>query len=291
MLVEYRLIAKRLNPDATIGQNFTPLTRTQRAAFIQDVLFVSNPEWFTRAERAYFSLILRSARRADKVLTSSRTEAARMAAAGVGSSNTPFAVGLGLSPALLEAVPVRPPFVNPQLGEFLLTVGRLNVRKNLGNVIEGVRPAISPERPLIVVGARDGAEGERSQAIDHLIDERSVIFSGTVSDPELSWLYRNCRLFLCLSLDEGYGLPPVEARTLGSRVLVSERPVFRETLGAAATYVDPLDVPAIRDTVAGILLECRRPTTAFVPPAWSDVAIAFRSALTSDLTEPRDDAP
>ena len=48
-------------------------------------------------------------------------------------------------------------------------------------------------------------------------------------------------------------MPPVEAQYFGTRVLVSDLPVFRENLAAGALFVDPTDVEAIADGIRGVL--------------------------------------
>jgi glycosyltransferase involved in cell wall biosynthesis len=121
--------------------------------------------------------------------------------------------------------------------------------------------------PLVIVGERDGQEGELPSWVEEAITEGSVRFTGFVETSNLRWLLRNCALYICLSLDEGFGLPPVEARALGAQVLVSDRPVFRETLGAEAHYVDPTSVADIGRAVARLL----QPGTAL--PADEDLQV------------------
>ncbi len=77
----------------------------------------------------------------------------------------------------------------------------------------------------------------------------SVRFLGFVSDAELAWLYRNAALVVFLSLDEGFGIPVIEALALGSPILASDIEVFHEIAGNRAAYVDPTDVEAIGRSV------------------------------------------
>ncbi|MFW2236756.1 glycosyltransferase family 4 protein [Rhodococcus opacus] len=250
--VELPFVARKIgNVDAVLAQNFSPVG-SPSVVYVHDVLFQSNPEWFTRVERAYLSLIPRLARRAGSVVTSSGAERARIRSHNpeIGRVATS---GLGVARGLLSAEPVPPPVVSA-VAEFVLTVGRLNVRKNVQRIIDaGVGSGlITPEYPLVVVGEASGKNAPIPPSTRAAVEDGSVIFTGRLSDGELRWLYENCDYFCCLSLGEGFGLPPVEARAFGARVLVSDLDVFRETLGAHAAYVDPLDVERIAAAMAAL---------------------------------------
>jgi len=93
----------------------------------------------------------------------------------------------------------------------------------------------------------------------------------------LKWLYTHCALFVCLSLDEGFGLPVVEAATLGCRVLASDIPVFRETIGCHATFVDALDVDGISRAIRDIVGQ--QPTPAAAEYRRTDADATFVQGL------------
>jgi glycosyltransferase involved in cell wall biosynthesis len=120
----------------------------------------------------------------------------------------------------------------------LLAVGRLNARKNLARLVRALAAGgvIDPSHPLVVVGEAQGRTGD----VDFVADAE-VHWLQSVSSSELRWLYENATGFMFASLDEGYGLPPLEARAFGCPVAVSDIPVFRENLGDGALYFDPLD--------------------------------------------------
>lgn len=222
--------AKRHKADAVITQNFAARAhRRASAVYLHDVLFLSNPEWFTRAERAYFSRMIAWLPRADVVFTSSSSEAQRIRSWTRRDDVSP--VGLGMSTELYSEGETDPdPTV--EAGQFILTVGRINARKNLEQVIRAAIASghATAERPLLVVGPEDGLLP--TLPADLLIEMRKadVRFTGYVSESRLRWLYANCSAFICLSRGEGFGMPPVEAAYFGAPLIVSELPVFRETL-------------------------------------------------------------
>ncbi|MFD5278067.1 glycosyltransferase family 4 protein [Pseudarthrobacter sp. NPDC058362] len=67
----------------------------------------------------------------------------------------------------------------------------------------------------------------------------SVVFHNGVSDEEYDALLRRATALVSLSRAEGYGLPLVEAMAVGTPVIASDIPIFREVGGDAAGYVDP----------------------------------------------------
>ena len=235
--------ARRVDADVVFVQNFATGGGGLRVVFLHDVLFVTNPEWFSRPERMYFSFMARWAGRADLVLTSSATEADRILHHS--TARKVVAVGIGMSTELVAAVPV--PVAGLTAGCFMLTVGRLNVRKNLGPTIEAALDSgqISADRPLVVVGSADGKGEQLPERVARAVEDGSVIFAGFVGDAELSWLYSNTALFLFLSLGEGFGMPPREALHFGAPLIVSDIEVFRETMPADVVRVDPRDVDGI----------------------------------------------
>jgi glycosyltransferase involved in cell wall biosynthesis len=242
-ILELPFLARRLGVDLTLAHNFTPLFG-RSAVFVHDLMFVTNPEWFTTKERAYFALMTLTLGRARWVLTSSRSEAARITR--VARSHPRVSpVGLGMSRALSAAVASRPPGLD-YVQDFLLSVGRLNARKNLGSAIEAAIASgvVSPATPLLIVGEPGGKSATLAASVAGAVESGAVRFLGFVDDDGLAWLYENARVFLFFSLDEGFGMPTLEAVQFGTPVVASDIAVFREILGSRARYVAPHDVEA-----------------------------------------------
>ena len=241
--VELPALARKIDADYIVAHNYAPLGR-RSLVFVHDVMFIDHPEWFSRSERAYFAVMPAMLRRASAVATSSSTEAARIVKR-VGGVDQVTAVGLAVSSDLLESDPTRPADA-PET--FALIVGRLNVRKNLENAIKAalISERVTRDSPLLVVGdSGHSGRSDLSGEIAHAVDSGCVRFLGSVTNGELRWLYEHARVTLYVSLDEGFGLPPVEAASFGSPVVVSDLPVFRETMGDGAVFVDPHDPGSI----------------------------------------------
>ena len=243
-IFELPLLNLRHKADAIISHNFTPMFGPS-LVFIHDFLFLSNPEWFTFAERRYFSLMPLLARRAKMIFTSSDNEARRIRRLGrKGQQALP--IGLGPNMSIVDAIPKPIPELQDFPG-FILSVGRLNIRKNLGMTLDAALQSgrVSPGYPLIVVGAESGRRAQFSHAVSRAVESKAIRFLGYTSNEELSWLYAKADLFVFLSLDEGFGMPLLEALSLGTKVLASDIPVFREIVGNAGVLVDPTDIAAV----------------------------------------------
>jgi glycosyltransferase involved in cell wall biosynthesis len=120
-------------------------------------------------------------------------------------------------------------------GDYVLTVGTLEPRKNLQRVQEAARLAGAELR---VAGARGWGDVETAGWL------------GRVSDAELVRLYRGAKCVVYASLYEGFGLPIVEAMACGAPVVTSRGGATEETARGAAVLVDPYDPAAIAAGIA-----------------------------------------
>lgn len=284
--VALRLGYHALGYDVLITQNFTPLAMSRKnrviyATFVHDVLFAEYPEWFTWRERQYLRIATASARRSDVLLTSSLSEGRRISRAWRNQAPKVRSVGLASPLPLQRATSTRPKSstLPSEVRPFILAVGRLNVRKNLARLVEAYSAStrLKSKFDLVIVGTTDGRwSGLSSKAVP-----ATVRLLGAVSDGELVWLYQNCRLFVFPSLDEGFGLPLVEAKSCGSAVAASNIDVFRE-LGCVDYYFDPRSVSDIGRVLETALNEETAPGRGQIAtslPAWDDVAERTRAAI------------
>jgi glycosyltransferase involved in cell wall biosynthesis len=259
--------------DVVLAQNYTPLrSRAVRATFIHDLMFEEHPEFFTRPERVYFAGIPWSARFADVVLTSTRAEADRIERTRPKLAGKVLPIGLTV-PESFAAAATADPGLDLQPGRFLLCVGRLNARKNVNRLIDALRAQdlVTDDFPLVVVGEPDGLAIARIDPAD-----RRFRFVGGVSDGSLKWLYEQCRLFVFPSLDEGFGLPVVEAAICRAPMVLSDIPAFRE-LAPAATFFDPHDEASIGAAIGRELAGEPSPPPEVVVPTWSEVVGRIRA--------------
>jgi glycosyltransferase involved in cell wall biosynthesis len=133
---------------------------------------------------------------------------------------------------------------------YLLFVGTREPRKNLARLIEAWEP-LAGEIDLLVAGAKgwDETTDQRYKALPNLR------FLGQVTDIELNVLYAEAEALVFPSLDEGFGLPILEAFYHGTPVITSQVTALVEVAGNAAELVDPLAVEDIRRGIELVLKE------------------------------------
>jgi alpha-1,3-rhamnosyl/mannosyltransferase len=144
--------------------------------------------------------------------------------------------------------------------EMLLSVGNLEVRKNVVNALRAL--ALLPERYRLVLAGGDGYGAEAIHAfIAQQGLERRVIRLGFAPAERMPVLYQSASALLFPSLEEGFGFPVLEAMAHGLPVVTSNTSSLPEVGGEAALYVDPLDVADIAaKTVQAVEDEATRRT-------------------------------
>ena len=113
---------------------------------------------------------------------------------------------------------------------FILTVGKLEPRKNLKRLIEAFSLLGDKKSELVVVGPK-GWQNEDVQSINRLYNsslDSNLKFLGMVNDEELYSLYLSCIFFAYPSIWEGFGYPPIEAMKLGTPVATSNSSSLKE---------------------------------------------------------------
>ncbi len=152
--------------------------------------------------------------------------------------------------------------VNPGQ-KFLLYVGGISPHKNLKTLINAFEEIVSNEQfadiKLILVGDyKDdpffSAYPDLKKQVADLNLEDKVVFTGFVEDADLAYLYNTAYLLVFPSLEEGFGLPAIEAMACGTPVAASNCSSLPEVLGDAGRFFDPLD----QDNMAQIIMEILR---------------------------------
>lgn len=125
----------------------------------------------------------------------------------------------------------------------LVYMGSFMPYKNVEALVRAA--ALLPEYELHLMGRVTAAQRDRLTA---LAPTARLVFHDGASDEDYNTALRSATALITASRDEGFGIPLVEAMSVGTPVIVSDIPVFREVGGpdgAAAAYVDPDDVPGL----------------------------------------------
>lgn len=142
-----------------------------------------------------------------------------------------------------------------QLGwrDYFLHFGAVEPKKNLGRVVEAYL-ASGVTTPLVIVGGRGWLSEPETALLGHVkalggpSSDRIHVYE-YMSFATLVSLIRGARAVLFPSLYEGFGLPVLEAMSLGTPVLTSNQGSLPEVAGDAALQVDPYDVDALSQAI------------------------------------------
>jgi len=140
--------------------------------------------------------------------------------------------------------------------KYILFVGTLEPRKNLENLIKAFSKVInrlSIDISLVVVGGKGWGGVDPSELARKYCIEEKVIILGYVSDEHLCYLYKYAIFLAMPSFYEGFGLPIIEAMSLGTPVLTSNCSSMPQIAGNAAVLVNPHDVASIGDGIIKML--------------------------------------
>lgn len=148
---------------------------------------------------------------------------------------------------------------NIEYKKYLLYVGTIEPKKNVGRAIAAYRLIPNLDMPLVIVGKRgwlwEGEIGSQLERESLGLDcsGKKVLFLEKVDNEELKYLYAGACCFIFPSLYEGFGLPPLEAMSFGCPVIVSATSCLPEVCGDAALYVDPYSVSDIKNQIKKLL--------------------------------------
>lgn len=137
-----------------------------------------------------------------------------------------------------------PNFVNNRhLDSFYLCNSQHRKNKNIPLIFEAFSDLLMSRRIdsktyLVIVGSK-GPETKKlcRLAYDYRID-KNIIFTKSLTDNELAWLYKNCQIFIAASSFEGFCIPLAEAITFSTKIVCSNIPIFREIGDDNCTYFD-----------------------------------------------------
>jgi len=232
-----------------------PLSPTDYVFTMHDISMFTHPEFYPPAIRWRLkNLLIRGMERARVVLCISGTvrdliaerfhiPADRLAVAyhGVGDGFRPMP-GAAARTLVRDRYGIREPY--------MLFVGKLTARKNVVRILEAYhrfRREFRSELRLVLVGKRTWKSEGIDETIARLALDGNVIRPGYVADPDLPALYSAAETFVFPSLDEGFGLPVLEAMACGTPVLTSQLSCLPEIAGDAALFVNPLSVDTIAE--------------------------------------------
>jgi glycosyltransferase involved in cell wall biosynthesis len=135
----------------------------------------------------------------------------------------------------------------PDAPKRLVYMGSFMPYKNVDTLVRAA--AALPGYELHLMSRVEDAERLR---LERLSPQAQLVFHNGASDEEYVATLRSAVALVTTSFDEGFGIPLVEAMSLGVPVVVSDIPIFREIGADAALYVDPRRPERLAETVRSL---------------------------------------
>jgi glycosyltransferase involved in cell wall biosynthesis len=256
-------LAARLAVDVWHGPHYTmPLRlRIPAAVTVHDLTFFDHPEWHERSKVAFFRPMLRvSVKRARALIAVSEYTASRLAARlnprapvvvaphGVDHHRFRPAPRRGADDlAALRHLGIRPPYI--------AFAGTIEPRKDIPALVAAFS-RVAPTRPdlRLVIAGRDGwgAEAVRDAVAESGVTTR-IMRPGWFPGELLPVLYRQSEAVAYPSLEEGFGLPALEALACGAALVTTSGSAMAEVVGDAALLVEPGDVRGLARALTRVL--------------------------------------
>jgi glycosyltransferase involved in cell wall biosynthesis len=135
-------------------------------------------------------------------------------------------------------------------GDYVLSVGTLEPRKNLSVLIDAFATGLADVPvQLVVAGGLGWKYRPILERMRSLQRDGRLVYLGYVSEPDKALLYRHAVCLAYPSLYEGFGLPILEAMTYGTAAIVSSAPACKEVIGSAGIVLDPKDPAAWAEAI------------------------------------------
>lgn len=205
-----------------------PFTRVPVVVTIHDLIHLHQPMRNPLAPLYARTMIRRAVKRARRVLAVTHAVKAQL-------ENE-----LGAKDVIVTPNGVEPAQAGGERSDFFLYVGNDKPHKNVDALVAAL--AEVPEARLILAGG----------SFDRFRGRERIEVRSFVGDDELSSLYRSAMALVMPSLEEGFGLPALEAMAHGTAVITSEDAALMEVTGDAALHANARDVRSLADAMTRV---------------------------------------
>ena len=214
--------------------NSAPLLGRHNVVMIHDAQTFSSPQSYSAAFRGWYRFMLPFlGRHADMILTASQFSKSQLCDFGIGTAERIEVLPHGVDH--LVSITPNPSAVRQLKLEhrpFVVALANTQAHKNIKVLLDAFRSSELADVKLVLVGRAD-----RSDFVDAGLEPPSnVAFSGPVSDAEFKALMQAAIALAFPSKTEGFGLPPLEAMSVGCAVIVAPEASLPELCGQAAIY-------------------------------------------------------
>ncbi|RKD32280.1 glycosyltransferase family 4 protein [Thermohalobacter berrensis] len=140
-------------------------------------------------------------------------------------------------------------------GDYILYLGTLEPRKNIIRLVEVYNKLVKEgiTEKLVIAGKKGWLYKDIFNKVKQLALDERVIFTDYVEEKDKPLLYSGAKVFVYVSLYEGFGLPPLEAMTCSIPVVVSKKSSLPEVVGDSGIYVNSEDIDSIAKGIYSII--------------------------------------
>ena len=159
-------------------------------------------------------------------------------------------ISVAMNALTKEVIPQRERMIKD---EYLLYLGSIHPRKNIVRLLEAYddfrskNSGLSPK--MVLAGRRAFGNDDLDRLVSKMDFGEDVIFTGMVSDIEKQNLLKHARIFIYVSLFEGFGIPILEAMEAGVPVITSHSGALAEVSGGSTLGLDPTKKEEITDAI------------------------------------------
>jgi len=277
----FRLFAKFNKPDLIFSPYYDVLMpRGIRSIIsIHDLCYVEQPALYSKFRRIYFLWIMKkNARRAKLILTVSLTSKDQISKylniPGSRIKIIPNYIDYDFSsysPKTIEIEKFRSKYSDFE--KIILYTGGFENRKNIPMLLTAVKTLnANGSRICLLV---TGIETDKwiAAITDADLDENSISFLGSLTNPELKVAYKSVDAVVYPSLSEGFGRSCIEAMSCQTPLVCSDIPIFREVAGDYPQYFDPRNLQSLVSAVTDVLVNIEPQEIQPSPHEYSSVKL------------------
>lgn len=227
-----------------------PFFYKNKIVVIHDCAYDRFKEFDNIFSKIYFRLMYYGAKYFSKKIITSSNFSKRELANLYKIKENKIKVIYGATPFLPK---INEKFIEETLNKFEITrpyfiyVGNWRPRKNLPGLIKAFKLFIEKNKnfKLVLAGKKDKRFLDLEKIIKDMNLSNNVIITGFITEEEKVALYKGSAALTFPSFYEGFGLPVLEAQSLGVPVLTSNTSSLPEVAGEGALYVDPYNIEEI----------------------------------------------
>ncbi|WP_353988432.1 glycosyltransferase family 4 protein [Ruicaihuangia caeni] len=211
----------------------------QSAVTIHSAAAFTNPATMSTAEVAWQrAMIKRAAKHADAIVVPTHSTAEQLSHF-VDVGERVRVISAAVSSKLRVPIDADARAAALDLPErYLLTTGSLNLARGLGDLITSMATGAAPDVPLVITGASDAAREAIEQHTASLgLDSSRVRVYGRLTDQELAVALDRATVYVAPTVDDGIGLPLMEALSFGAVSVYSDAPAHLEVAAGAGLAV------------------------------------------------------